>query len=107
MVSYTATCKRDEQPLGRAHYSDNDTLTFLFFSVNGLKQMWYLVAHLYSLSCDLVSGAIGFSGKELYSLLASEFMWAQNLLTQSGPSILGERVGYISISEVGIDAPSR
>ena len=37
------------------------------------------------LSCDLVSGAIGFSRKELYSLLASEIMWVQNLLMQSGP----------------------
>ena len=58
---------------------------FPFFSVNGLNQMWHLVAHLYSLSCDLVSGAIGFSGKELYSLLASEIMSVQNLRTQSGP----------------------
>ena len=58
---------------------------FIFFLVNGLKQMWHLVARLYSLSCDLVSGAVGFSGKELYNLLASEIMWAQNLLIQSGP----------------------
>ena len=40
---------------------------------------------LYSLSCDLVSGAIGFSGKESYSLLASEIMCLQNSSTQSGP----------------------
>ena len=50
-----------------------------------MKQMWHLVALLYSLSCDLVSGAIGFSGKELCSRLASEIMCLQNLLTQSGP----------------------
>ena len=71
------------QLLCRAHYSDNDLL--LFFSLNGLKQMLHLVDRLYYLICDLVSGAIGFSGKELYSLLASEIKCLQNLLMQSGP----------------------
>ena len=69
--------------------------------------MWHLLAHLYSLICDLVSGSIVFSGKELCSRLASEIMCLQNLLTQLGPLLLGERIGYISISKMGINTPSR
>ena len=88
---YIVNCKRNVQLLCRGHYSDNDLL--LFFLLNGLKQIWHLVARLYSLICDLVSGSIGCSGKELYSLLASEIMCLQNSLTQSGPLYLGERVG--------------
>ena len=48
--------------------------SFLFFSLNGLKQVWHLVARLCSLICDFVSGSNGCSGKESYSLLASEIM---------------------------------
>ena len=37
------------------------------------------------ISCELVSGNMGTSGYELYSLLASDIMCLQNFSMQSGP----------------------
>ena len=80
---------------------------FSFLFPNGLKQMWHLAALLYSLSCDLVSGSIGFSRKELYNLLASEIMCSQNFSTQSEPLYCVMGFGYVSVRKFGINAPSR
>ena len=58
---------------------------FSFLFAKWFETKWHIVARLYSLICDLVSGSIERSGKELYSLLASEIMCSQNFSTQSEP----------------------
>ena len=58
---------------------------FSFLFAKWLETNVTFSSPLYSLICDLVSGSIGRSGKELYSLLASEIMCSQNFSTQSEP----------------------